>query len=105
MLIMEPYQSQTSKGSPAYIKMVKHLSLPPSLRKWAKMHKHLQCIRQCFSKFGPPTRGTCWKCKFKVPPQIYTKSETFGAFANSLCSDKCYLMLVKAREHTAHQIL
>lgn len=57
------------------------------------------------SKSGPPTRGTCWKYKFRVPPQIYTKSETLGASANSLCSNTCNLMLAKAREHTAHQIL
>lgn len=53
MLITEPYQSQASKGSPAYIKMVKHLGLPPSLRKLAKMHKHLQCIRQWFQSLDP----------------------------------------------------
>lgn len=36
MWIVEPCQSQTCKGSPTYVEMIKHLNMTPSLRKLAK---------------------------------------------------------------------
>lgn len=36
MWTVESCQSQTCKGSPVYVEMVKHLNMSPSLRKLAK---------------------------------------------------------------------